>query len=1402
MKNDRQFSKSRDTAKHSAETTDWQPPELDVSELQHRFGDSVLLEFIRGHNYSAILRELAQNEYDAGGSELQIQFGTTSLQVSGNGTPIDGKGWKRLSVTLGTGSVPEFNDKLNEKANGIGSKNFGLRSLFLFGDQIYVRSNGKQTLLDLRHGTPRLPSTDTTTTKTRGIQIHVPYRTESYGPLDPFTVEAESEVLDDLTMQISLSLLKLSDPSSTKSLKRVIVTSANNDRKISWIQKVRRLNEKKRGIKLLARRVTMTDSKFARTQSEEEFEWQRRFKLPDKFRNEHIPGYFRDHGQRIKIGISLRTKKGKLDSRLPAGIAYYPIGVEHAYTGNCVSISAPFEMDADRSALVDPSNSAFNEWLLDLAADMTVELLRTDWFDRFGANVYRAVGVINQSALPKYSKAIEKFMKNDNCWPSRSRKRADQFASIQNLSTVASPSLDHFLDESQYLHPKLYLKSDLHQLSMHYGAKKFTVNSLVRLRCAGEGIKDLLSICKEDEANYYYTEFPESWNDLSNQLRCAAALDMHLKKLSKENRRDLAVAETTLTANTSLAAAENLWFVPNQILNVCPIPAENRLHPELSQYKVLRRLCKTFNVADWIKDVTERLKSYEASENERNSLYKFLLSISGKVPRNLLTVVRNSAVLRDRKGNWVTPKSITAQGTIGIRRFRPALHLPHRDYVKNKTLARVLRFKTKITGDDVVRFAEIVAAQPEMAQEFEKVLERSNSLLTARTINRLASIEFIRSNDGRMRSPSNLYLDTSKNRACIGLSGPYPVGKASTLFAKLKCHSHPTVNRIVEYLTSLRESCQPPPRPNIIYPELVVALKRESTLDFYKNEEILWTGNGYSAPDDTLLAGKWERIFFGNVPTVKTSSAVLKQAYQKLGVHDQPKRRHWKQFLETLGRNFLQKPSTLSIKQKNAVREAYRYYPHDDDESLLPSEIPWLLDEVGQLHTTSDAESGSFVIEDDVPLGNEIRKSSIAVSFADNSNARMTSFFYSQGVKNLTEVASKVTDRIGEFRSAPNWFIEENYIRKLRDVDFGSALVAIATRDYPQDSHVYERVQETVKKLGEIEHIKFVNEICTEYRVGGKSASVPAKFAWINNCVHLVWVRSKNTLVNLLALLISRECNSDIPGNYVQFSDSVFRLFTCDSSDDIREYLECRGIRWDGKTENNDVNNVEWIAQLEEAVCAAVLSGVAPSATAGSSQSRKDERTEHPDISEHEPGEFPSLPPIDAVNARFIQPNDNWVHSPGSTRKSTGSSRGGRWSLGHRNEERDREIGHRGEEIVYILEKDRVRKAGHSKDRVVWVSKENPASDYDIESVDEDGETLFIEVKTTTGSDGNFYWSMSEFQRAVRERNRYILYRVYLVGSLSPVVCPFRNPVDQLTSGGLFLDIASLRAEVQSYSSD
>jgi hypothetical protein len=131
--------------------------------------------------------------------------------------------------------------------------------------------------------------------------------------------------------------------------------------------------------------------------------------------------------------------------------------------------------------------------------------------------------------------------------------------------------------------------------------------------------------------------------------------------------------------------------------------------------------------------------------------------------------------------------------------------------------------------------------------------------------------------------------------------------------------------------------------------------------------------------------------------------------------------------------------------------------------------------------------------------------------------------------------------------------------------------------------------------------------------------------------------------------------------------------------------------------------------------------------------------------------------------------------------------------------ERDREVGRRGEELVYRMECERVRSAGYpnAESVVIWTSQTDPGADHDIRSVDEAGRPRWIEVKSTVGNDGRFDWSSKEFEKAVREGDRYELWRVYRASSMTPVAKSFRNPAKMLGESRLQLELGSLRARVE-----
>ena len=288
---------------------------------------------------------------------------------------------------------------------------------------------------------------------------------------------------------------------------------------------------------------------------------------------------------------------------------------------------------------------------------------------------------------------------------------------------------------------------------------------------------------------------------------------------------------------------------------------------------------------------------------------------------------------------------------------------------------------------------------------------------------------------------------------------------------------------------------------------------------------------------------------------------------------------------------------------------------------------------------------------------------------------------------------------------------------------------------------------------------------------------------------------------NLTAKLGARRRSRDSAPSYPVKTGAIYRLITCESSRDIQQYLDGKGINWrsvENDSQSDEETEERESEEVSELLRSSLLASIGSTRTEArtqrdSSDGNEVERERHPNQDSGHDVEV--LPPIDEVDAVLVEPTDGWSHAVSSSHG--GGSGGSRGSPTKRDQERDEETGRRGEEIVVRLERERVRGLGFPANRVVWKSEANPVADFDILSVDDDGDDLFIEVKSTSGSDGRFQWSRVEFERALRERRRYVLYRVYRARDLTPVVRPFRDPIALLSQGGLHLDIETLRAEVE-----
>jgi hypothetical protein len=1362
----------------------WNPPEIDPTKLKYAVTSSFIEQFAYGHSISDVLRELVQNEYDAHGSLLSVEFAENGLNVRGTGDSIDHAGWQRLSVMIGTGQVAGEEREVPPKSNGIGSKNHGLRALFLIGDRIYVRSGGLQTVLDLRLGAPSKPFPDRAPIA-KGAQIFVPYRTERSGRLEPYEVSREGRDMEILRTYLAPMLMKLAQPNSPRSLRRVSVDSARNGRSLIWNQDVKLVGRHRSGGLVVRREIVVRDNTSEKTEKIVELEYQKTCTLPDAHLGRDFPHYFRVRGGGVRLGVSLRLERNRPTVHQD-GSFYYPLGVPQGTTGCAVSVSAPFEMNAERTALVDPGNNDWNAWLLDSLANFTIDLVTADWFDQFGAAAYLAIDTRKSAAGNLFSDRLQVRLKSAACWPTRvciAQSRRPQFVVASEIYLGESPALDAVVSERRRLHDQL-ANMDVGQMALHAGAHPFSLSSAVRLRCAGEDSSHLKT---RAEHALYYTDCPAAINDIELQERFAAAFDAHRRQLAPEHRHDLAETRTTLTASGDLAAPNDpLWMVDQSVESVAPVTSMERLHPRLARYRVISRLCQLFDPSNWADGIASRALESNATEEERERLYTYLLKAPTQIRRASWPRLRRSPIVRDHKGHWIEPINLVEQKAARAERLEAALHFPSDEVSSNPALLRLLQVRKKVTGMDLVRYAQLVAQKPCHAEQFEETLHELRSLLSRSTVDRLHSIAFLRSSAGRLSTPEETYIRSTQLVHAMGENVPYALGITGTLCRKLGCRTLPFSGDIARHLENVRSSGIPVSRPSIVYPLLLDALRREGkSPTTFANSPILHDGTRWFAPTDALLGKRFRIVFLNSVPVL--DSPGLHKTFAQLGVPTEPQPHHWVKLFEWIDHRSRAGSGTLREPERRALRCAYARL------QTLPPELSVdkraLLSVNGCVYTSADVKRGKFLIDDDPVMADVVANAGLGIAFADLEDPNCRGFYQRCGVRLLSEEREAQEVNIGEEQKGPASLRVAQELGRLHKPRFASALAAICSL-VDRSGCITER--NLHRLLRDIRSLRFVSSVEIVYRIGGSDVTVSVDVT-VHDGAILLLPGKRSEIKGRIARAVASLLDTDRITQYA-LSDSIYRLLSCDSTHEVQQYLEQRGIPWtrrhavegdDSGMEFQHEDDIDVRASLEDELMRGIMQPHRPTVTP-----QADTPPKRPTVNDSSDAPQP-LPRIEQVQLRELEP----ATLP-SRRKITQPGGGNRLPRTPSEQQRDREIGHRAEELIYLREIERVTALGYPAERVIWTSKRDPLADHDICSVADDGRDLWLEVKGTSGRHGRFDWPRAEFHLALRQRDRYVLYRVYEADTLAPAFRAIVDPVGKLLEGKIRLDIATLAAEV------
>ena len=1355
--------------------------------LQFRVAASVLDEFALSHTPADVLRELVQNEYDAGGTELVIDLDQERLVVHGNGKTIDEAGWKRLSVMLGHGQVSGVADRVEPKINGIGSKNFGLRSLFLIGDRIHVMSDGQRTILDRTRGAPPAPLPHPDSRGQPGVSLVVPYRQADDGRMRAFDRQHEVEALGTIAAELAPTVIKLAHPGSGKNLRAVVLRSARLGRELRWRQSARA----DKLVPGLIRRTARLDERGSplagASQVVMELEYQRAVTPPAGLPWPDVPGYFRVPAGRIRLGVSLRTRRGQLDLSTP-GTFYYPIGASRSRTGVGFSVSAPFVMNENRDQLVDLQNSDWNAWLIGETAAFAIGLLHRRLFAAFGADAFLALdpSAADSSTVPALGGQIRRLLSSEPCWPTQAttgRAKRPEYATAGSLVTPTSPALAELtastIAAKSRLHSSIATRPDTRAIATAADVKKFTVSSLVRLRCAGENAQNLATTLNEgEEASYFFEDFPDELRDLAVQQQLAAALDASRTELTHAHRRDLRASPTTMTAAETLASPGTLWVVDQALEGV--VTADQVLHPGLAKTRILAGLCRRFNFSAWVIKTAGRLADGTASDEERDALGRYIRD-QPTLSREAWRALRRSPVLQDHRGEWTAPQKMMSRSARGAAPLEPALHFPARADEANESLARLL-FRRAVRGSDLVALAHLADQGKVPAAVVGRAASRLQKLLTRSVVAQLKSIRFLDTGQGRLTAPTDAYIRSDRLVAALGDDAPYAVGMPATLLQRLGCQSEPPAGDILTNLAKLRESGLSVSRPDAVYGALVAALRRErQPAGELRDHPVIWTGDRWEAADDCLVGADNREAFLGAVTILPDA---LREDWVFLGAHRRPAKAHWTRLLVWSGERYGAR-QRVPPKIAGALRRAYR------NLDSLPEELDpatcCLLDDRGRLHAPIEAAAGTFLINDEPALASAALTAGVPLAFADTAGGQLTGFLTTTGVRMLSGEATLAGTGYGPEAAPDHTVRPDTALTRLHDPNFASAVAALATAvSSPAPSRTAASL---TARLARIARITIVKGIWRRYHVAGYEVTVPADWYMGDDQLTLDQISSthelRRSVSSAVAVLADPERGEQVLG------DAVYFLLRCRSAGEMQRELARRKIAWkpDLAPDADDTGEPddEEAASLTEAITREIVRPALSPRPAATSPQRAPAAS---------PAGAPR-PPLPDLG--LVSPRPAAATSPPQRRES-GSGRGGGYGTwtprSYQETEADRAVGRRGEEIVLGIERERVKKLGLDPSCVIWTADSVPGADHDIKSVDDDGGDLWVEAKATTGRDGQFSWPAAEFQLAIRARKRYVLYRVYEADTTAPSYRAIRDPIGSFDAGELRLDLDSLKGDV------
>ena len=805
-------------------------------------------------------------------------------------------------------------------------------------------------------------------------------------------------------------------------------------------------------------------------------------------------------------------------------------------------------------------------------------------------------------------------------------------------------------------------------------------------------------------------------------------------------------------------------------------------------------------------DAAGRAATAADDDPEREALYAKLLSLDGPIARRALIPLRSNPVVRNQRGAWVAPADMThLAGPVG-KLLAPYVDAPSKAMLAAPRLMAGLRIRDTLNGTDLVRFSQGIMHRPTDAAGFEKLLADNFKLLTPQTVSRLKALPCLQTRSGKFARPNSLHLDSQANRVCIGDDDKIVAAGNAMVHHRLGVREVPDADTLIGAIKEARERGEGPARPELIYPALVIALQRDGRdRTALLRDEVCWVDGAYHAPDDILVGTRHSWVLEQAIPIYKRADDIG-AAFASLGAPTQAGAGHWARFFRHIASNWT---APLDAHRQRILIEAY----HQRGVAGLPDgldEVACLVDQQGRLFTHTALTAGRLVEPDFPLLEKALAESESAIGFIART-PRAQNFFAALRIRPLSAIAGAGKPIFGAAASAPFWFKlrhRDGLLAMLRKPIFARALHEIARLQRHTHSDFTPTDRLSLRdRISVIDDIRFFLSISRQYTVDGATVQVPVDVAVDNTTIGLVPLRSKLDFQMQLAEALAEIAGAKTVALARSLANAFLPLVLAPTSEAMRSHLERVGIdhaRWGFEGDDDALaDDGDFGEMIGEEALRQMMHGLNIQGGGGGQNSPPPTSSQKPPPPTLTVTLLPppplQLPAMDDVVLSVATTKGTLIEQSQQGSGGGGGRHSGWTPRTPTEAARDAEVGRRGEELIYRLELERVRGLGHENPEavVVWTSLSEPGADHDIRSVDADGSVKWIEVKSTTGVDGRFDWSRKEFEKAVRERDRYELWRVYRAAEKAPVAKCFPNPAQLIGLSKIVLELGTMRANIE-----